>query len=106
MTDNAQLLLQEYTYEIKGRKYVIKPLPLKYILNGEFVNDGLMSDNKAADLQLYNIIFPEKRIAFDKWLSMLVTCEGKPMSVKELAENGFDLGDLGFILQRIIAISG
>lgn len=106
---DSELMLEEYSLEVKGNIYDIKPLPLKYLINSEFLNDGLVIPQNKENYgkgQCYNIAELDKREKLNKWIKRLVTLNGQEMSLEQLCKSDWDITDLGRLLDKIMQISG
>lgn len=108
MSDN-ELMLEEYSLVVNGVSYELKPLPFKYLLNNEFLNDALVIPQPENDFfkgQCFNLVEKDKREKLNKWIRRLVTLNGKEMSLELLCESDWDINDLGELIHMIMEISG
>lgn len=99
----------EVKLDVKGRGYTVKPLPLQYIVSGDFQKSGLLFPRDAKDpgrFQLFNVDSAEKRAQLDEWLKNLLTLNGEAMSLDAVAAHGWDIVDLGRFLDLVVQISG
>ena len=96
------------TLPVKGRGYTVKPLPLRYIANGEFEKSGLVFPRDKNDLgrhQAFNLTDEHRRIALDKWMQKLLFYNGEPVSLKQACEWEWDVVDVGRFLDLVVQIS-
>lgn len=108
---DAELVLEEYEFEVNGKIYNVKPIPFKYILKLEFSKDRLIipqNEENTAELQLYNIREEKQRNKLNKWLKRLVTDAEteKSIDIERISGDGWKLSDVGRLLLFILEISG
>lgn len=105
--NDSELVLEEYKIEVKGLTYAVKPIPLKYIISGEFLSDRLITPQGAPiQLQTYNLTDTDKRKSSDKWIRRLVSLDKKEMSLAELSESGWNISDIERLFEKAAEISG
>lgn len=96
-------------FEAQGKKYRVKPISLRDVVNGEIQKAGVILP---ADLtspgtnMLYNMTNTTTRTAIGKWLEENAEFEGRPMSLTLACEHGWELSDIGLFVQKFLQISG
>lgn len=108
---DAELVLEEYEFEVTGKSYSVKPIQFKYILKLEFSKDRLIipqNEENTAEFQLYNIKGDRQRNKLNKWLKRLVTDTEteQAVDIETISADGWKLSDVGRLLLFILEISG
>lgn len=100
----------EIDFEAQGRHYKVKPLPLKYIVNGEFDKSGLripMDKNNLAQGQAWFLTDKSYRDALTKWVPIFLHKEGEPVSFETIVmQDEWDIMDIARFLDAAVQISG
>lgn len=99
----------EIVFDAQGRHYRVKPLPLKYIANGEFNESGLhvpVDKKNLAQGQAFFLTDPTYRKALAKWVPVLLFKDGSPMSFEQICEDEWDIMDIARFLDTAVQVSG
>lgn len=106
---SAVLYDSDIKFNVKGRDFTVKPLPLKHIINGDFQNSGIFfptEKDKLGQRQLYNFVDKKTRNELDKWMQRLLFLDGVPVTLEQACEMEWDIVDIGRFLDISVQASG
>lgn len=107
--EKAVIYDSDIAFKAKGKDFIVKPLPLKYIANGEF-NDSKFHYPRDRDdpgrYQLLNVTDADRREALDKFMKLLLFHDGLPVSLEQACEWDWDITDIGRWLDLVVQVSG
>lgn len=101
------ILLEECRTVFQGKVYTIRPLTFYEIRSGEFARDNIYCQGeKKYQLLLANIIYEERQVKFNKWLSRLVKLNGEPFNLEMAEKEGWEREDFIDLFDIVLEISG
>ena len=109
--EERELLLEKYSFEVKGETYTVLPFSLSYLLSKKFEKDRFIvgvPDVKTNFRAFVNAIFLDKKRkeVIEKWLKTYCFLENEAMSLEKIMQKGWDTDDVGLFILRLYGISG
>lgn len=99
--NKSELMLEEYSLELKGHKFIVKPLTIREIMDESFKENDVYKC-----LPFAVISIDRYRNQFENLLNKYVTYEGEPPNVELLTSLELDIQDVQKILAKMALISG
>lgn len=114
--DEREVLFELYSFKTSnGKEYYVRPATIAEVMspNGGFISKfekigaPSLKDDSAARLHCLDVMSdPEKKAVLAELVEKYVVCGDVPVTLAQLAEDGFTVDDMILLIKKLAGISG